>query len=172
VQAVAFSSDGDTVASGSLDGSIKLWSVSTGALCQTLRTREDLLCALAFSPEARWLAVSTKDQTIQLWNLDTGYIEQILMVDVRILELEFSDDGRQLKTDKGTLDICSEDEIFASAPTKTGVFVEREWISIKGEKVMWLSPEYRPTSSAVQVRGNLLAIGSSSGNVMVFGFDV
>ena len=129
------------------------------------------MCTCVLSPEARWLAVSTKDQTIQLWNLATGYIEQILVVDVRILGLEFSDDGRQVKTDKGTLDICSEDEIFASAPTKAGVFVERQWISLKGERVMWLPPEYRPTSSAVQVRGNLLAIGSISGNLLIFGFE-
>ncbi|CAG8127967.1 unnamed protein product [Penicillium salamii] len=121
VQGVAFSLNGDTVASASMDGSVKLWDLSTGSLRQTLRMRADLVCALAFSPEARWLAISTSDQKIQLWNLTNGCIEQILTMDVKVLELAFSDDSHQLKTDKGVLDIWSvQNSAFASTPTKPG----------------------------------------------------
>src|SRR5262249_54219888 len=47
---VAFSADGQTLASASQDGTVKLWGVSTRQLHATLRGHEDRVVALAFSP--------------------------------------------------------------------------------------------------------------------------
>lgn len=49
VYSVAFSHDGKTLASGSLDQTIKLWDVHTGEEKQTLKGHSDLADSVAFS---------------------------------------------------------------------------------------------------------------------------
>ena len=43
VRSVAFSSDGNTIASGSWDNSIKLWNPQTGDLIRTLDGNRDMM---------------------------------------------------------------------------------------------------------------------------------
>jgi len=43
------------------------------------------------------------------------------------------------------------------------------WISYKGENLLWLPPEYRPSSFAISGTGFL--IGCSSGRVLIFKFS-
>ena len=46
VKSVAFSPDGNTIASGSWDNSIKLWNPQTGDLIRTLDGNKDMLPAV------------------------------------------------------------------------------------------------------------------------------
>ena len=71
--AVAFSPNGRTLASGSYDGSARLWDVQTGALVRELQGHTDKLYAAAFSPgrtDARDRA--SADRTIKLWRVSDG----------------------------------------------------------------------------------------------------
>jgi WD40 repeat protein len=74
VLSVAFSPDGNTLASSSADGSVRLWNVADpahpAALGQPL-TSGDLskVYSVAFSPDGNTLASSSADNTIQLWNV-------------------------------------------------------------------------------------------------------
>ena len=43
LMSVAFSPDGNTIASGSVDNSIKLWNPQTGDLIRTLEGNRDML---------------------------------------------------------------------------------------------------------------------------------
>jgi WD40 repeat protein len=70
VWCVAFSPDGNTVASGSADETIKLWDASTGSELHTLKGHDYYLLSVAFSPAGRLLASSSADLTVKLW--DTG----------------------------------------------------------------------------------------------------
>jgi WD40 repeat protein len=44
VRSVAFSPDGRLLASGSDDGTVKLWEVATGSLVRTLEGHTDMSC--------------------------------------------------------------------------------------------------------------------------------
>ena len=64
---VAFSPDGNTIASGSSDNSIRLWNANTGTLLRTLTGHTSLVYSVAFSPDGNTIASGSLD-TIRLWN--------------------------------------------------------------------------------------------------------
>ena len=67
VNSVAFSPGGKTLASGSRDGTIKLWHVATGGHLLTLTGHEESVESVAFSADGRALASSSGDGTIRIW---------------------------------------------------------------------------------------------------------
>ena len=51
VYSISFSSDGHILASGSADGTIRLWDVPTGKHLQTLTGHTDSVSSVSFSPK-------------------------------------------------------------------------------------------------------------------------
>lgn len=77
VRSVAVSPDGTAIASGSFDGTIKIWNLETGALIRTLTGHSDageMVSSVAIAPNGTLLASSSNGYggTIKLWNLATG----------------------------------------------------------------------------------------------------
>src|SRR5215831_11753373 len=72
VAAVAFSTDGKTLASGSGDNTIKLWDVTSGNELRTLKGHSDLITSEAFSADGKTLASGSWDRTIKLWDVTSG----------------------------------------------------------------------------------------------------
>lgn len=72
VNSVAISPDGQTLASGSEDQTIKLWDLRTGELLSTLTGHSDGVKSVAFSPDGNKLASGSADYTIKLWHLHTA----------------------------------------------------------------------------------------------------
>ena len=69
IRCIVFSPDGKLLASGSSDGSVKLWRVNTGECLQTFQAHSSLVLAVAFSPDGQTLATGGGDGTIKLWEM-------------------------------------------------------------------------------------------------------
>jgi WD40 repeat protein len=97
VLSVAFSPDGQTLASGSHDKTIKLWDVKTGKLRYTLRGHSGSVRSVAFSPDGQTLASGSGDKTIKLWDVKTGKLRDTLSGHSgSVVSVAFSPDGQTL----------------------------------------------------------------------------
>ena len=64
---VAFSPVDETLASGGIDGTVKVWGGPGGS--RTLGSHDGPVLGFAFSPDGRWLASSSGDKTVRVWDL-------------------------------------------------------------------------------------------------------
>ena len=69
ILSVTFSPDGFTLASGSLDDTVRLWDVSTGEHLQTFEGHTGWGRSVTFSPDGTTLASASEDDTMLLWDL-------------------------------------------------------------------------------------------------------
>ena len=71
---VAFDPTGRTLASASVDHTVKLWDPNSGQLLRSLEGHTDIVLCVAFSSDGRLIASKggSGDSTIRLWRSDTG----------------------------------------------------------------------------------------------------
>ncbi len=69
VLSVAFSPDGQMLASGSSDDTVRLWDMTTDPPTEkaTLNGHEDGVVSVAFSPDGQTLASGSWDGTMRVW---------------------------------------------------------------------------------------------------------
>uniref|UniRef100_A0A0D2XSJ5 NACHT domain-containing protein n=1 Tax=Fusarium oxysporum (strain Fo5176) TaxID=660025 RepID=A0A0D2XSJ5_FUSOF len=78
VNSVAFSADGQRLASGSIDKTVKIWDAATGAYIQTLEGHAASVNSVVFSADGQRLASGSDDKTIKVWDAATGACLQTL----------------------------------------------------------------------------------------------
>jgi WD40 repeat protein len=103
ITALAFSPNGAALASASLDGTIKLWDLASGALITSLRSGR--VSAIGFSPDGttlaagsrmlKWTDGKTSPEGIQLWDLATQQLRATLGTRA-VSAIAFSPDGKLL----------------------------------------------------------------------------
>ncbi|MDZ7996175.1 MAG: caspase family protein, partial [Nostoc sp. EspVER01] len=97
VYSVAFSPDGKTIASASLDKSVKLWDAATGQSISTLKGHSDVVRGVAFSPDGKTIASASSDKSVKLWDAATGQsISTLKGHSDKVYSVAFSPDGKTI----------------------------------------------------------------------------
>ncbi|WP_414564258.1 MULTISPECIES: hypothetical protein [unclassified Anabaena] len=104
VWGVSFSPDGQLLASGSRDQTVKLWR-SDGNLLQELKGHTDAITSVSFSPDGQTLASASLDKTVHIWrkNPTTGVFDlkpfkTLAEQNDSVYSVSFSPDGELLVT--------------------------------------------------------------------------
>jgi TRAP-type C4-dicarboxylate transport system substrate-binding protein/sugar lactone lactonase YvrE len=98
---VDISPDGKYLATGSVDGTARLWDLATGETIRTFSGHTGPIDGLAFSPDGKTL-ITGGDQTVRLWDVATGEELQVFSGHTAgVGDLEFSPDGQSIVSSSG-----------------------------------------------------------------------
>ncbi|MBI4747715.1 MAG: ankyrin repeat domain-containing protein, partial [Acidobacteria bacterium] len=99
VFSVAFSPDGNRLATGSLDNTVKVWDVATWQAVATLTGHTDFVSSVTFSPDGNRLATGSLDNTVKVWDVATWQAVATLTGHTdSVFSVAFSPDGNRLAT--------------------------------------------------------------------------
>jgi WD40 repeat protein len=96
ITALAFSPDGELLATASRDQLVKLWNLSTGEAVLTIPGAEEQVNALAFSPDGKRLAIGETALKLRVVSLPGGEKLNELAHPDSVSGLSFSPDGTEL----------------------------------------------------------------------------
>jgi WD40 repeat protein len=121
VFSLAFSRDGQWLASGGFDQTVRLWSVPDGAEQATLDGHTGAVRSVAFSPDGRRLASASSDGTVRLWDVKTAQpIAALEGHDEAVCAVAFSPDGELLASGSEDRTIRLWDLRLAEATGRSG----------------------------------------------------
>jgi WD40 repeat protein len=112
VTALAFSADGQRLASGGGDRDVLVWDAKTWGLLATLKGHTAYPSCLSFSPNGRHLVSVAEDRTARLWSVASAKVEAELRDGDHIpRSIAWSPDGKTIAVgnDDGTMSLWGPD---------------------------------------------------------------
>lgn len=89
-----YSPNGRLIASGSNDGTVKIWDASTGTLLRTLRGRRKGISSIAFLHDGSRVLTGSYDHTIRLWNVSTGGVDKTFETPQGVRSIALAPNGK------------------------------------------------------------------------------
>src|SRR5262245_13677493 len=77
VVAMALSSDGKWLVTGSWEGAVRLWDLRTGKQIRTFKGHADMITAVALSRDSKRLVTASVDGTARLWDVASGNTKRV-----------------------------------------------------------------------------------------------
>lgn len=108
INSLAFSADGSTLASASVDKTIKVWDTMTGQCLRTLKGHMKPVKSVAFSRNKDILASASADGLVKLWNSTKGHcLKTYQGCDGWVMVVTLSQDDTKvaLASDRRTLEL-------------------------------------------------------------------
>jgi serine/threonine protein kinase len=159
INSVTISKNDEIIASGSRDGTIKLWNAETGDPIKTISSKGALINSVAFSPDCNTIAGAIGkvgmyggvSGEVLLWDVKTGKLLHVFSGHESIvLSVAFSPDGKILAS-------TSMDDTLRLWDTQTGELIR----ILKGH-------EKDVTSVAFSYNGELIATSSTDTTVRIW----
>ncbi|KZP24201.1 WD40 repeat-like protein [Athelia psychrophila] len=119
VYSVAFSPDGQRIASGSFDLTIRIWDALTGALVAgPFEAHTEDIRSVVFSPDSLCIASCSNDKTVRIWDVKTGTLiaGPFKGHTDHVCSVAFSPDGQRIAS-------CSDDQTIRISDAKTGILI-------------------------------------------------
>jgi WD40 repeat protein len=137
VNSVAISPNGQFLASGYEDKTIRLWNLETGEIISTLMGHSQSVKSVAFSPNGTILATGSDDQTVKLWDWKNDQeIYTLCGHSHAVKSVVFSPDGQVLAS-------ASWDKIIKLWNVQTGVSEK----TLTGHRLQVSAVAFSPTGT-------------------------
>ncbi|KAI9152161.1 Vegetative incompatibility protein [Paramyrothecium foliicola] len=189
--------DGQQVAVGFGRRDIRLWNINKDICFKSLDHTESV-CAAAFSQDNWNLAIVSKDYlrhviitkdsryAVCIWDVSGTRLQTIRVptLDDKVLGkaanpekplyINFEKEGSRLRIDRGVLDLGISDTTMHTVSTRDatwadyGLSNDNEWITYKGQNVLWLPPDHRPWTWATAP--STVAVASQRQRLVVYRF--
>ena len=72
INCLKFSSDGNRIASGSSDKSVRVWDAKTGEQVKDLHGHTQEVLSVGFSPDGNRIVSGSWDKSVRVWDAKTG----------------------------------------------------------------------------------------------------
>jgi WD40 repeat protein len=170
VVSIAFSPNGDLVATGSWDTTARIWDAKTGREVAILKGHTDPLTSVAFDGTGQLLVTASFDGTARVWEVATGTEKWVLRGHKGVVQSAlFSPDNRRIVTAGKTL---SDRFKSGTAPVPLSAETKKRLGTVDNTARIWNVGAELPTGNLLGHSGGInSAVFSSDGKLIVTASD-
>lgn len=94
---IAFSPNGEYVASDSNDQTVRIWDVNDGGCIRTMEGHIGEVTSVSFNPNGEYVASASTDKTIRIWDVNSGECVRTMEGHAEVVSsVSFSPNGKYI----------------------------------------------------------------------------